>query len=74
MLAKIKMLTGVVEVGIFCHMIKAAYFGNQAGLFLVLRHCTTKINHNRYLYQDGSVTVRWDNGKIEQVIDSSAIA
>lgn len=52
LLAKIKMLTGVVEVGIFCHMIKAAYFGNQ----------------------DGSVTVRWDNGKIEQVIDSSAIA
>jgi hypothetical protein len=23
------MLTGVVEVGLFCHMTKAAYFGNQ---------------------------------------------
>jgi hypothetical protein len=25
------MLTGVVEVGLFCHMAKAAYFGNQVG-------------------------------------------
>ena len=23
------MLTGVVEVGLFCHMVKAAYFGNE---------------------------------------------
>lgn len=29
LLAQIKMLTGVVEVGLFCHMAKAAYFGNQ---------------------------------------------
>lgn len=28
-MAKIKMLTGVVEVGLFCHMAKAAYFGNE---------------------------------------------
>ena len=24
-----KMLSGVVEVGLFCHMAKAAYFGNE---------------------------------------------
>lgn len=35
LLAKIKMLTGVVEVGLFCHMIKAAYFGNQVRSILV---------------------------------------
>lgn len=23
------MLTGVVEVGLFCHMARAAYFGNE---------------------------------------------
>ncbi|KAF8754507.1 Ribose 5-phosphate isomerase A (phosphoriboisomerase A) [Rhizoctonia solani] len=28
---KIKMLTGVVEVGLFCGMAKAAYFGNEDG-------------------------------------------
>jgi hypothetical protein len=28
-MARIKMLTGVVEVGLFCHMTKAAYFGNE---------------------------------------------
>jgi len=44
-LTKIKMLTGVVEVGLFCHMAKAAYFGNQ----------------------DGSVTVKWHDGRIEKV-------
>jgi len=44
-MAQIKMLTGVVEVGLFCRMAKAAYFGNE----------------------DGTVTVRWDDGKIDQV-------
>ncbi|KAK0216951.1 ribose 5-phosphate isomerase A-domain-containing protein [Armillaria fumosa] len=44
-MARIKMLTGVVEVGLFCHMAKAAYFGNQ----------------------DGSVTVKWAGGKVEQI-------
>ncbi|KAF8154592.1 ribose 5-phosphate isomerase A-domain-containing protein [Crassisporium funariophilum] len=44
-MAQIKMLTGVVEVGLFCHMAKAAYFGNE----------------------DGSVTVRWNDGKVEQI-------
>jgi ribose 5-phosphate isomerase A len=27
-MAQIKMLTGVVEVGLFCKMAQAAYFGN----------------------------------------------
>jgi len=31
LLKKIKMFTGVVEVGLFCGMAKAAYFGNQNG-------------------------------------------
>ncbi|TFK37121.1 ribose-5-phosphate isomerase [Crucibulum laeve] len=44
-MAQIKMLTGVVEVGLFCRMAKAAYFGNE----------------------DGTVTVRWDDEKVEQV-------
>lgn len=28
-MAQIKMLTGVVEVGLFCKMARAAYFGNE---------------------------------------------
>ncbi|KAJ7705380.1 ribose-5-phosphate isomerase [Mycena rosella] len=44
-MAQIKMLTGVVEVGVFCNMAKAAYFGNE----------------------DGSVTIRWNDGRVEQV-------
>ncbi|KAI0266425.1 ribose-5-phosphate isomerase [Gloeopeniophorella convolvens] len=31
LLASIKLLTGVVEVGLFCDIAKAAYFGNQDG-------------------------------------------
>ncbi|EJT99671.1 ribose-5-phosphate isomerase [Dacryopinax primogenitus] len=31
LLMEIKMLTGVVEVGLFCNMVKAAYFGNADG-------------------------------------------
>ncbi|KAJ7267448.1 ribose-5-phosphate isomerase [Mycena rebaudengoi] len=44
-MAQIKMLTGVVEVGVFCNMAKAAYFGNE----------------------DGSVTIKWNDGRIEEV-------
>ncbi|KAJ6551424.1 ribose-5-phosphate isomerase [Mycena capillaripes] len=44
-MAQIKMLTGVVEVGVFCNMAKAAYFGNE----------------------DGSVTIKWNDGRVEQV-------
>jgi ribose 5-phosphate isomerase A len=29
------MLTGVVEVGLFCGMAKAAYFGNPVGAFFL---------------------------------------
>jgi ribose 5-phosphate isomerase A len=29
LLAKIKMLTGIFEVGLFCGMAKAAYFGRE---------------------------------------------
>ena len=29
LLTRVKMLTGVVEVGLFCHMAKAVYFGNE---------------------------------------------
>jgi len=50
LLAKIKLLTGVVEVGLFCKMAKAAYFGNE----------------------DGSVTIKWDDGKVEQVVEQVA--
>lgn len=31
LLIDIKLLTGVVEVGLFCDMAKAAYFGNADG-------------------------------------------
>lgn len=31
LLSKLKQLTGVVEVGLFCGMAKAAYFGNKDG-------------------------------------------
>jgi len=27
-----KLLTGVVEVGLFCDVVRAAYFGNQVGI------------------------------------------
>lgn len=34
---KIKMLTGVVEVGLFCDMAEAAYFGNAVGRLICSR-------------------------------------
>jgi len=45
LLSRIKMLTGIVEVGLFCGIAKAAYFGNQ----------------------DGSLTVRWADGKVDNI-------
>jgi len=45
LLKELKLITGVVEVGLFCNMAKAAYFGNQ----------------------DGTVTVKWEGGRVEQV-------
>ena len=35
-MSQMKMLSGVVEVGLFCHMAKAAYFGNEVSLLGVL--------------------------------------
>ena len=35
LLTNIKMLTGVVEVGLFCEMAQAAYFGNAVRPFLL---------------------------------------
>ena len=32
LLTKLKALTGVVEVGLFCNMAKAAYFGNEVSV------------------------------------------
>ncbi|ORY25342.1 ribose 5-phosphate isomerase A-domain-containing protein [Naematelia encephala] len=37
LLHQIKMLTGVVEVGLFCDMAEAAYFGNEDGTVMI-RH------------------------------------
>jgi len=45
LLSRLKLMTGIVEVGIFCGMAKAAYFGNE----------------------DGSVTVRYSDGHVEQI-------
>ncbi|KAH8109476.1 ribose 5-phosphate isomerase, partial [Phellopilus nigrolimitatus] len=50
LLTQIKMLTGVVEVGLFCKMAQAAYFGNA----------------------DGSVTIKWQDGRTEQVIPTGS--
>jgi len=49
-MSQIKMLSGVVEVGLFCRMAKAAYFGNE----------------------DGSVTIRWNDGVVQQVSADNA--
>jgi ribose 5-phosphate isomerase A len=62
LLSKIKMLTGVVEVGLFCGMAKAAYFGNEASCF---QH-TFNVKLDPF-WQDGSVSVRWADGKKETV-------
>ncbi|GFZ49048.1 Ribose-5-phosphate isomerase [Saitozyma sp. JCM 24511] len=56
LLHKIKMLTGVVEVGLFCNMARAAYFGNEASR-LSLSHKTI----------DGTVSIRNNDGSAEQL-------
>jgi len=45
-MAQIKMLTGVVEVGLFCKMAKAAYFGNA-------------VNHYFHTFLPGDADVHW---------------
>jgi len=49
-MSQIKMLSGVVEVGLFCRMAKAAYYGNE----------------------DGSVTIRWNDGVVQQISAENA--
>lgn len=44
LLVSIKLLTGVVEVGLFCNVVKAAYFGNQDG------SVTAKLENGDVLY------------------------
>jgi len=43
LLPKIKLLTGVVEVGLFCNIAQAAYFGNQDGSVTVKRAEGSKV-------------------------------
>ncbi|KAH0828651.1 ribose-5-phosphate isomerase [Lanmaoa asiatica] len=47
LLAKIKLLTGVVEVGLFCDIAQAAYFGNQDGSVTVKRAEGPKVIEER---------------------------
>jgi ribose 5-phosphate isomerase A len=61
------MLTGVVEVGLFCDIAQAAYFGNEVSehvscLFISL---TSDIK----IWQDGSVTVKRKAGS--KVVEES---
>jgi len=64
-MSQIKMLTGVVEVGLFCHMAKAAYFGNKVGEFN--NAWGTFYPSPMIIVQDGSVTIRWNDGVVQQV-------
>lgn len=43
-MSQIKMLSGVVEVGLFCHMAKAAYFGNEVSLLGVLTQARVQVD------------------------------
>ena len=66
------MLTGVVEVGLFCHMAQAAYFGNAvrssfASPLPPLRSIFEIHSALFCLRQDGSVTIKWHDGRVEQV-------
>lgn len=65
-MAQIKMLTGVVEVGLFCKMAQAAYFGNAVSPPMFL--CRPNVKWK----QDGSVTIRWKDGKVEQIAPENA--
>lgn len=65
-MAQIKMLTGVVEVGLFCKMAKAAYFGNEVRVPPNVCFC---LHVPDPLSQDGSVSIRWLDGKVEHIVD-----
>ncbi|KAF9235022.1 ribose 5-phosphate isomerase, partial [Melanogaster broomeanus] len=47
LMARINMLTGVVEVGLFCHMAEAAYFGNEDGSATVKRLAASQVVEER---------------------------
>ncbi|KAF5391024.1 hypothetical protein D9757_003930 [Collybiopsis confluens] len=59
-MAQIKMLTGVVEVGLFCHMALAAYFGNEVRVF-----CDQPIA-SPHKKLDGRMAVSRSNGMTEK--------
>lgn len=46
-MGRIKILTGVVEVGLFCHMAQAAYFGNEDGSVTVKRMEASQVVEER---------------------------
>ncbi|KAF7971370.1 hypothetical protein HWV62_21328 [Athelia sp. TMB] len=64
-MAKMKMITGVVEVGLFCHMAKAAYFGNDVSIdILLVVHGTCA---DAAPTQDGTVTIKRE-GRVTETI------
>ncbi|KAF9515356.1 hypothetical protein BS47DRAFT_1361073 [Hydnum rufescens UP504] len=56
LLSQIKMLTGVVEVGLFCNVAKVAYFGEEVWRCSQIRPLRFLVSF--FPPQDGSVTVR----------------
>lgn len=64
LLTRIKMLTGVVEVGLFCHMAKSVYFGNEVCLRSVCQAWNISLTDVR-CHQDGSVTAKFYDGHME---------
>ena len=68
-MSQMKMLSGVVEVGLFCHMAKAAYFGNEVSLLGVLTQAQVQADDYP---QDGSVTIRWNDGVVQQISAENA--
>lgn len=64
------MLTGVVEVGLFCNVTQAAYFGNQVLSFSPINVRCLWVDS---VPQDGSVTVKKTEGSqvVEERIDAA---
>ena len=58
------MLTGVVEVGLFCKMARACYFGNEVR---DERACKSASQLTNYRMQDGTVTVKWNDGRVQKI-------
>jgi ribose 5-phosphate isomerase A len=51
LLVSIKLLTGVVEVGIFCDVVKAAYFGNQVSTWAITSLASVDREYRTEVYQ-----------------------